>query len=69
MTDKRLDINRTKDVGYFEIKKDSGFIFFSNLLTLKDLENNHYLKRFAEIEKKKEHAQQFFFHRAMKKIK
>ena len=61
MTDKRLDVNRTKNVGLFEIKKDSGFICFSNLLALKELENYHYLKRFAEFEKKKENAQQCFF--------
>ena len=61
MADKRLDVNRTKNVGNFEIKKDSGFICFSNLLALKELENYHYLKRFAEFEKKKENAQQCFF--------
>ena len=61
MTDKSLDINRTKDVGKFEIKKDSSFICFSNLLALKELETYHYFRRFAEFEKKKENTQQCFF--------
>ena len=61
MADKRLDVNRTKNVGVFEIKKDSGFICFSNLLALKELENYHYFRRFAEFEKKKENTQQCFF--------